>query len=133
MIEQMRTSIVFLSVILTAATAAIAGMGKSVVEVQSVRLEVEQPGYENALQICIHDYWAANHDKTEVTCQIYYVNEEGKEWKVADFSLKRASGDRYSGAYQSGKDFVHGTVAKVVYKCDTLLQPISTWCMFTFH
>lgn len=129
----MKTLLVLLSVFLIA-TAAIAGMGLSVAEVESVRLEVEQPGHEGELRICVRDFWARNHDVQEVACQIYYVSEEGKEWKVADFILKRVSGDRYSGTYSlAGNDFVHGAVAKVVYKSDYLLKPISTWVMFTFH
>ncbi len=105
----------------------------SIAEVQSVRLEVEQPLHANELQIRVRDYSAVAHRRTEVTCWIYYVSEHGKESKLADFVLKRKSDELYSGTYSTGKDFVHGTVAKVVYKSDSLSQPLSTWCTFAFH
>ena|SRR5579862_7840979 len=106
---------------------------RSVAEVLSVRLEVEQPMHANALQIQVRDGEAATHGKAKVSCEIFYISEKKDEWKVADFTLKHVSGDYYSGTWESGRDFVHGTFAKVVYKSPGLYLPISTWCMFAFH
>jgi hypothetical protein len=105
----------------------------SVAEVLWVRLEVEQPLHESELKIRVRDHRAANQHKKEVACQVYYVSESGKDLKEADFILKRASDGLYSGTYPTGNGFAHGSVAKVVYKSDALLEPISTWCLLAFH
>lgn len=135
-LNQMRTSLIsIMAVLASVAFAADTPQTRppSVAEIEGVRLEVEQPMHANELHIQVWDFSAANHRKEKVSCQIFYVSEKKEEWKVADFTLERVSGDRYSGTYKSGRDFVHGTVAKVIYKSPALELPISTWCMFAFH
>jgi len=51
----------------------------SVAEVQAVRLEVEQPTIKNEVHIRVRDYAARNWKKKAVSCDVYYVYENGSE------------------------------------------------------
>lgn len=107
----------------------------SVAEVKSVRLEVEQPLYQTELRIRVSDYSAQAHQMTNVSCDIYHVDEKGKESKRGSVKLKQESpaSDNYSGSFSAEHVFTHGTVAKVSYQSPGLRLPISTWYTLTFH
>jgi hypothetical protein len=107
----------------------------SVAEVKSVRLEVEQPLYQTELRIRVSDYSAQARQMTNVACDLFYVDENGKESKLGSVKLKQElpASNNYSGSYSSEHEFTHGTVAKVSYQSPGLRLPISTWYILTFH
>ena len=107
----------------------------SIAEVGTVRLEVEQPTHKNEVRIRVRDYAARNWQKKTVSCDIYYVGEDGKEGKIQTVTLKQVSptSDDYSGSSSDQRDFEHGNIVRVVYKSDGLRLPISTWYAFYYH
>ncbi len=107
----------------------------SVAEVEAVRLEVEQPTLTNEFLIRVRDFAARNRMKRTVTCDIYYVVENGREEKIATVILQQvsATSDDYSGNMPTEHTFTHGTIAKVVYRSPALRLPISTWYAFYYH
>jgi hypothetical protein len=107
----------------------------SIAEVGTVRLEVEQPRLEKEIQIRVADFAAHNWQKTNVTCQIFRLGDDRKEWLIGNFTLKqdRPGSDNYSGAFTWANFFTHGEVAKVVYKSNGVKLPISTWYPFYYH
>lgn len=107
----------------------------SLAEVGSVRLELEQPMHKHELRIRVSDYAAGNWQKKAVSCDIYHVGEDGKEWKFQTVILKQvlASSSDYSGSSTHEKEFTHGNIVRVVYKSNGLRLPISTWYTFYYH
>lgn len=107
----------------------------SIAEVGTVRLEVEQPTHENEVRIRVRDYAARNWQKKTVSCEIYYVGEDGKEGKIQTVTLKQVlpTSDDYSGSSSDRNEFEHGNIVRVVYKSDGLRLPISTWYAFYYH
>jgi hypothetical protein len=107
----------------------------SVAEVETVRLEVEQPSLKNEFQLRVRDFAARNHQKATVTCDIYYVRGDGTETKVTTSTLRQVSptADDYRGAISTEHTFTHGTIAKVVYRSPAFRLPISTWYAFYYH
>src|SRR6266581_3794868 len=65
----------------------------SIAEVGTVRLEVEQPSLQNEIQIRVHDFAAHAWQEKEVSCDLYYISDDGKEAKKPFMSvtLKQAS------------------------------------------
>jgi hypothetical protein len=110
----------------------------SIAEVGSVRLEVEQyPNYENGVQIRVSDFAAQNWGKTNVACDFYWIDDNGKEAKEKFISvpLKQVSSNsrEYSGSVSNRVEFEHGNIFKIVYKSDGLPLPISTWYACYYH
>ena len=107
----------------------------SVAEVESVKLEVEQPLWKTELHIRVHDGGARNRGKDAVSCEIYYVADNGREHKLTSVTLKRvsSSSEVYSGTCSNWKEFAHGNIVKVLYKSAGLPLPISTWYEFRYH
>ncbi len=107
----------------------------SISEVGTVRLEVEQPTHKNEVRIRVRDYAARNWQKKTVSCDIYYVDEDGREGKMLAVTLRQLSptSDDYSGSSSDRHEFEHGNIVRVVYKSDGLRLPISTWYAFYYH
>ena len=107
----------------------------SIAEVGTVRLEVEQPRHKNEVRIRVRDYAARNWQRKIVSCDIYYVGEDGKEGKIQTVTLKQVlpTSDDYSGSSSDRHEFEHGNIVRVVYKSDGLRLPISTWYAFYYH
>ncbi len=107
----------------------------SIAEVGTVRLEVEQPTHKNELRIRVRDYAARNWQKKTVSCDIYYVGEDGKDGRIQTVTLNQVSptSDDYSGSSSDRHEFEHGNVVRVVYKSEGLRLPISTWYAFYHH
>jgi hypothetical protein len=98
-------------------------------------LEVEQPTFKNEVWIRVRDYAARNWQKTTVSCDIYYVAEDGSERKMQTVTLRQVSpsSNDYWGSSSDRREFEHGNIARVVYKSDGLRLPISTWYAFYYH
>src|SRR3989442_14288346 len=109
----------------------------STAEVGTVKLEVEQPSLPNEIQIRVRDFAAHNWLEKEVSCDFYYISDDGKEAKKPFMSvtLKQASSnsDDYSGGVTNRMEFAHGNKFKVVYKSHGLSLPISTWYACYYH
>jgi hypothetical protein len=107
----------------------------SVAEIESVKLEVEQPLWKTELHIRVHDGVARNRGKDTVSCEIYYVADNGRENKLTSVTLKRvsSSSDVYSGTCSNWKEFAHGNIVKVLYRSFGVPLPISTWYEFRYH
>jgi hypothetical protein len=110
----------------------------SVAEVGTVRLEVEQfTNQQNGIYIRVNDYAANNHQKTNIVCDLYWIDENGKEAKTKFLSvtLKQtaSNSDNYSGDVAGRTEFEHGNKFKVVYKSVGLPFPISTWYACYYH
>jgi hypothetical protein len=110
----------------------------SIAEVGSVRLEVEQfSNSQNGVQIRVSDYAAHNWGKTNITCDLYWIDENGKEAneKFMSVPLKQVSSisDNYLGEASERQEFEHGNKFKIVYKSDGLPLPISTWYACYYH
>jgi hypothetical protein len=107
----------------------------SVAEVEWIRLEVEQPLFQNEVQIRVRDGVASNRLKETVSCDIFYVADNGKEHKLTSVTLIRepSSSDVYSGTCSKRQEFSHGNITKVVYKSPGLRLPISTWYALYYH
>ena len=110
----------------------------SIAEVGSVRLEVEQPSSnQNRIQIRVNDFAAQNWGKTNITCDLYWIDENGKEAKEKFMSvtLKQVSpfSNNYLGEASERDEFEHGNKFKIVYKSDGVPLPISTWYACYYH
>lgn len=110
----------------------------SVAEVGNIRLEVEQfTNQQNGIYIRVHDYAANARQKTNVVCDLYWIDENGKEAKKKFLSvtLKQTApnSDNYFGEVANRTEFEHGNKFKVVYKSDGLPLPISTWYACYYH
>jgi hypothetical protein len=83
----------------------------------------------------VRDYAARNWQKKTVSCDIYYVGEDGREGKMLAVTLRQVSptSDDYSGLSSDRHEFEHGNIVRVVYKSDGLRLPISTWYAFYYH
>lgn len=97
---------------------------------------MEQPLHKNEVHVRIKDYASHAWGQTNVTCQIFEMDEDGKaDLLIGSIILKQDSPDsgNYSGSF-TWKDFpAHGVSARVVYKSKNLKYPISTWCSFYYH
>ena len=107
----------------------------SIAEVGTVTLEVEQPTHKNEVRIRVRDFAARNWQKKSISCDIYYVGEDGREGKIKSVALRQVSStsDDYSGSSSTEHQFEHGDIVRVVYKSDGLRLPISTWYAFYYH
>lgn len=107
----------------------------SAAEVETVRLEVEQTNFDKDIQIRVRDYAASSVKKEGIACEIRSVNGTGKERKVRAVLLKRGSNTTFDfhGSFQSGEDFPHGSMVRVVYRSDALKLPVSTWLTLYYH
>jgi hypothetical protein len=110
----------------------------SVAEVRTVRLEVEQfSNQQNGIYIRVNDYAANNWRKTNVVCDLYWIDENGKEakGKFLSVTLKQTApnSEDYSGEVADQTEFEHGNTFKIVYKSDGLPLPISTWYACYYH
>ena len=119
-------------------TAQNANRRISVTEVGTVKLEVEQlSNSRNGIQIRVRDFAAHNWAKKEISCDLYYIDDDGKEAKekFMSITLQQATptSDEYSGGATNRVEFEHGNKFKVVYKSDGLPLPISVWYACYYH
>lgn len=107
----------------------------STAEVGTVKLEVEQPAHLNKVQIRVRDYAARNHQLKSVSCELFYVGEDGKQSKLETISLQQVSptSDDYAGSSSDGHQLAHGSIVNAVYKSDGLRLPIATWQALYYH
>jgi hypothetical protein len=110
----------------------------SVAQVEMVRLEVEQfTNQQNGIYIRVNDYAANAHRKTNVVCDVYWIDEKGTEAKTKFLSvtLKQTApySENYFGEVAQRDEFEHGNTFKIVYKSDDLPLPISTWYACYYH
>jgi len=110
----------------------------SIAEVGSIRLEVEQfTNLQNGIYIRVNDYRANAWRKTNIVCDLYWIDEKGTEAKTKFLSvtLKQTAPDseKYLGEVAQQVEFEHGNTFKVVYKSDGLPLPISTWYACYYH
>jgi len=117
--------------------------GISVVDIEGERLEVEQL-YElrpetqwNGIEVRVHDLVAEARHQKAVTCDLYEMDDDGKqaEGKFMSLTLRQVSpesGDYSSRAYNR-HEFEHGNKFIVVYKGEGLPLPVSTWYACYYH
>ena len=103
----------------------------SVAEVHSIRLEVEQIPFHQALTIRVSDFWARNHGRKKIVCSILHAGNPDAG-KIRDVELDLQDTGLYSGVYSNEHEHVHGSSARVEYESD-LKFPISTWISFYYH
>jgi len=104
----------------------------SSVEVNHIRLELEQVPFHQIARIRVYDFWARQHDREEVTCSVYHLGQ-GDNVRITDVKLRWSGALYYEGLYENEHEHVHGTAIRVEYRSTLLKFPISTWLTFLYH
>ena len=109
----------------------------SSVEVEGIKLEIEQPTHQSKLLIRVNDGRASAQRENEVVVSVWYARRGDREEQIADVVLKRVDTGsfhfEYWGEFVAGKEFSHGAIGKVIYQSEALPFPISTWIWFYYH